>query len=106
MGSFVDTDVEPLYRLKTQLEKFREETEYMRLFVGAELDEFERDMRQDSRRQEDDEFCALWGRYENYRESFQERVDRLLQHNIVNREGERNIYTLISILETYFESLL
>ncbi|WP_346908575.1 hypothetical protein [Faecalicatena orotica] len=107
MSSFVDTDTEPLYRLKNQLERFREQTEYMQMFTGAELDEFEREIGQQSGgRKEDDDFRALWGRYENCRELFQERVDRLLKHEIVNREGERNIYTLISILETYFDNLI
>lgn len=109
MNSYVDTNVEPLYKLKHQLERFREQTEYMQMFTDARLDEFEREIKQtrdyicsgDNNNTDDEDFFILWNQYENCRDIFTDRVKRLLQHEIVNREGQRNLYTLISILETY-----
>lgn len=109
MENYVDTDIESLIRLQKKLEIFSEQTETMKLFMNAELDEFEEKVKRRYMEQKNDEnsddFNILWNRYLNCRDNFQSDVDRLLKSEIVNSEGRRNLCTLISVLEEYLNMM-
>lgn len=113
MSRFVDTNVEPLVSLKNSLETFRDQTECMRMLTEAELNKFEQKVISYIARMEANEewqmdseqFYALWNRYQSDRQIFEAHIDCLLRHEMVQSGGNRNLYTLISVLEEYLNQL-
>lgn len=106
MEGYVDTDTEALRTLQKKLDVFREQTEIMRMLSAEEMDEFEMIIhryRENQNEPDDGQFEGLWRRYENCRDIFESGIDRLMQNEIVNGEGRRNIYTLINVLEEYLK---
>lgn len=108
MGAYVDTDLQSLVELKSSLVSFQEKTEMMRMFIRAELDEFEQEIysrkkHDDSQKHTEADFGQLWRRYLNCREQFESQVERLLQNEIVCTAGGRNLYTMIAALEEYLK---
>lgn len=105
----IDTSVDGLYELQSKLEQFKNSSNYMKLQIMAETEEFEMEIQNrccELKEESEDEFQMLWLQYIKCKENFQEHLERLLSQNIINEDGKRTIYTLIRILEEYHRIFL
>lgn len=100
----IDTNVDELYELQSKLEQFQNSSNYMKLQIMAETERFEMEIQNryyKLEKESEDGFRMLWLQYIKCKEIFQEHLERLLSHSIINEDGKRTLYTLIRILEEY-----
>lgn len=107
MNGTVNTDTSDLYELKAALESFAQSTQYLQLVSENMLCDFDNALRAfeyklgEENNCDFEDFKIMHHKYENARDLFSEQLSRLLQHKLVTAEGQKNIYTLISIIEKY-----
>ncbi len=110
MATTIHTDVSDLYQLKDILLNISRSTEYLSMVTESAFYDFENTIKnftitlesEDPESLED--FQALVYRYQNSRELFSDRLNCLLRQEIVTAEGQKNIYTLITLLEKYLST--
>lgn len=101
MAGYINTDTELLEKLYDKLYHYYNSTKHLKAISDSELYEFEQLLETTDLELKEDEYIMMKLEYKRCKENYIEALDRMLNLEIMNDEGRRNIATLISILHTY-----